>query len=161
MLWRELLDQWGLSGLAINPGVLAAEFHPSDEDRDAAWALYVELLTRITTQPLPPEQGDEKAALASVHELFALTREIMRGTGGRHALEFAKIAIVLLNQKVRPFTAKWHRQSLTGGFDGLAGRQEFRAELAQLQDMLLRYTRLLGSMAGIQGDDDLTRIEAT
>jgi hypothetical protein len=160
MQWRELLHQWGLSGLTINPGVLAADFHPSDEDKDAAWALYVELLTRITTQPLPQEQGDERAALESVHQLFALTRDILRSTGGRHAREFAKIAIVLLNQQVRPFTSKWYRLSLTGGFDGLTGRQEFRAELALLQDVLLRYARLLGSMAGIEGDDDLTRIEA-
>ncbi|MEX8520277.1 MAG: hypothetical protein AB3X44_17355 [Leptothrix sp. (in: b-proteobacteria)] len=159
MKWRELLDLWSLSGLQINPGVLGAEFKPSDNDKDAAWAMYVELLTRITTQPLPQEQGDERAALESVHQLFPLTRDILRSTGGRHAREFAKIAIVILNQQVRPFTSKWHRLSLTGGFDGLTGRQEFRTELAHLQDVLLRYTRLLGCMAGVEADDDLTRIE--
>lgn len=160
MLWRELLDQWGLTGLKINRGVLDAEFRPGDQDKDAAWALYVELLTRITTQPLPQEHGDEKSALESVAQLFPLTREILRTTGGRHAREFAKIAIVVLNQKVRPFTAKWHKLALGGAFDGLARCKEFRDELAELQDVLLRYTRLLGSMAGLEANDDLTRIEA-
>lgn len=159
MQWRELLDQWSLSGLKINVGVLNAEFKPSDPDRDAAWALYVELLTRITTQPLPRGYGDELAALKSVHDLFALTREILKAPGARHAREFAKIAIVVLNQKVRPFTAKWHKLSLAGAFDDKAQCDTFRNELEVLQGVLLHYTQLLGAMAGVEGDDDLTRIE--
>ena len=37
MKWRELLDQWSLSSLKINVGVLDAEFKPSDQDKEAAW----------------------------------------------------------------------------------------------------------------------------
>lgn len=159
MKWRELLDQWSLSGLKIKFGVLEAEFEPKDQDRDAAWAMYVELVTRITTHPLPDSEGDEQAALASVHSLFALTREVLRTTGGRHAREFAKIAVVVLNQKVRPFTAKWHRLALAGALKDAQQCAAFRAELATLQQVLLHYTRLLGSMAGVEGDDDLTQID--
>ena len=160
MKWCELLDQHGLSGLKIGAAFLAAEFRPGEHDRDAAWAMYVELLTRVTGQTLQHEHGDEKAELDSVYQLFPLTREILRARGGRQAREFAKIAIVVLNQKVRPFTTKWHRLSLAAAFSGLARCKEFRDELAVLQDVLLRYTQLLGSMAGVPAHEDLTRIEA-
>ena len=54
-----------------------------------------------------------KRALDSVYSLFPTTRTIIR-THGRDAMEFTKIAVVVLNQIVRPFTAKWHRLSLQG-----------------------------------------------
>jgi len=50
MKLRDFLENWGLSGLKINLGFLEGEFEPQDPDRNAAWELYVELLTRITTQ---------------------------------------------------------------------------------------------------------------
>src|SRR5882672_11242277 len=105
---RDFLEKWGLSSLKINLGFLEGEFAPSDPDRAAAWELYIELLTRVTTQYLPPEDGDEKTALASVHSIFALTREILRRQGSGSG-EFAKLAIPVLNQIIRPFTARWHR----------------------------------------------------
>jgi hypothetical protein len=71
---RDFLEQSGLSSLRINLGFLEGEFAPRDPDRAAAWELYVELLTRITTQHLPPEDGGEKAALDSVYAIFPLTR---------------------------------------------------------------------------------------
>ena len=114
MKLRELLDKWSLTKLRVNAGFLDAEFQANDQEKDAAWAMYVELLTRITTQALPAEQGDEAAALASVHQLFAITRDILRSSGARHADKFAKIAIVVLNQKVRPFTSHWHKAALAG-----------------------------------------------
>lgn len=36
------------------------DFAPQEVDKNAAWDLYVELLTRITTQPLLKEHGDEQ-----------------------------------------------------------------------------------------------------
>jgi len=155
MKLRELLDRWSLTGLKINAGILEAEFAPKDRDRDAAWAMYVELLTRITTQALPSDHGDEATALESIHKLFGLTREILRETGGRHAGEFAKIAIVILNQKVRPFTAYWHKASRAGAFDDPAQCQRFRSELADLQRVLTHYAELLSELAGVE---DLTRL---
>ena len=78
---RDFLEKWGLSGLKINLKFLEAEFAPRDPDRAAAWELYIELLTRITTQYLAPEDGDEKTALDSVYALFKETRVILRGDG--------------------------------------------------------------------------------
>lgn len=104
----DFLREWGLSGLKLTLGFVEAEFAPTGTDRLAAWELYVELLTRITTQPLPDADGDEPTALASVHALFPLTREILR-KHGPGSNEFAKLAIPVLNQIIRPFTARWHK----------------------------------------------------
>lgn len=155
MKLRDFLEQWGLSGLKINLGFLEGEFSPRDPDRNAAWELYVELLTRITTQYLAPEDGDEQRALDSVHAIFPLTREILRKHGAG-AGEFAKIAIPVLNQVIRPFTAKWHRLSLAKAFDDPARCRQFRAELADLQRTLRSYTRALAGMAQVE---DLTDLE--
>ena len=133
-------------------------FRPSD--RDAAWELYIEMLTRIVTQPLPPESGDEKTALDSIHALFALTRDILR-RHGPETIQFTKIAIPVLNQVVRPFTAKWHNQSLAGVFDDDEKRQAFRQELAILQEELRNYNRMLADIAGVEDLTDLEQVGGT
>ena len=48
-------------------------------------------------------------ALDSFYALFPVTREILRRRG-RGAIAFSKVAIPVLNQVVRPFTARWHRE---------------------------------------------------
>lgn len=157
MKFRDFLEQWGLVGLKINLGFLEGSFQPNDPDRAAAWDLYIELLTRVTTQPLPADAGDEKSALDSVYNLFPLTRDILKKHGSGSG-EFAKIAIPVLNQIVRPFTAKWHRLSLAKAFDDATQCAEFRQELAVLQDRLRTYTRALAAMAAVE---DLTSLEST
>ena len=157
MKLRDFLEQWGLVGLKINLGFLEGSFQPNDPDRAAAWDLYIELLTRVAIQPLPAEVGDEKSVLDSVYELFPLTREILKKHGSGSG-EFAKIAIPVLNQIVRPFTAKWHRLSLAKAFENPAQCTEFRKELAVLQERLRTYTRALAAMAAVE---DLTSLENT
>ena len=156
MTHREFLARSGLSELNLNPHFLEAEFSPGAPDRTAAWELYVELLTRITTQRLAPDEGDEKAALDSVYSLFPLTRELLRKHGAG-AAEFAKLAIPVLNQIIRPFTAKWHRVALSGGLGEPVRCAEFRAELSRLQKILRGYTQALAAMASV---DDLTTLES-
>ncbi len=129
--------------------------HLIRNDRKAAWDLYIEMVTRITTQPLPPEHGDEKTALDRVYSLFPTTREILLAQGP-DCVEFAQIAIVILNQEVRPFTAKWHRKSLAGAFDDPASRTEFRTELESLQEILRAYMRTLAVLAGIEDISNLS-----
>ncbi len=137
MKFSELLDKWSLSKLSITAGFLNMEWQPNDTDKQCAWEMYVELLTRITTQPLADEHGDEKTAL--------------------------------LNQIIRPFTAKWHKHALAGELDSINAPnndknskrnvescQQFRAELAELQAELTNYSKLLADIAGVE---DLTRLE--
>lgn len=157
MKWSQWLSDWGLSNLKISAGFAEMEFSPQDSDQDAAWEMYIELLTRVSTQALPHGHGDEKTALDSIYSLFPTTREIIK-RHKRHALEFTKIAIIVLNQVVRPFTAKWHQRSLNNAFSDLEQCKLFREELTTLQITLTKYTSMLGKMAGVE--DDLVFLES-
>lgn len=151
----QLFKDANLDKINLSTTGVSAEISFKATDKNAAWELYIEMLTRIVTQPLPEEAGDEKTALDSVYSLFPTTREILR-RHGRKAIEFSKVAIPVLNQVVRPFTAKWHRESLSGAFDDPAIRQDFREELAMLQVELRNYNSLLSKIAGVE---DLTNLE--
>ncbi len=157
MNFSNWLEKWGMASLKITPPFLQMEWTPKDADKNAAWALYIELLTRITTQPLPIEHGDEKTALDSVYSLFATTREVIREYGPE-CINFTKIAIVVLNQVIRPFTAKWHRKSIAGDFEDETERTVFRDELAALQEELRKYSQMLADIADVE---DLTNLEDT
>ena len=157
MRLQDLFEKWNLTGLKVKTPVMEMEWHPSDPDKDAAWDLYVELLTRITTQPLPDEDGIEKTALESVHKLFDLTRETLK-THGRSCIHFTRIAVVVLNQVIRPFTARWHKLSEEGAFNNPENCKEFRQELRELRADLVNYTKLLSDLANVE---DLTEIEET
>ena len=157
MKWHQWLENWDMTSLRISAPFLEMEWSPSEPDRSAAWELYIELLTRITTQSLGDQEGDDKTALDSVYSLFPTTRAIIKDNG-RDCIEFTKLAIVVLNQKVRPFTAKWHRLSLEKGFGDAGVRRQFREELRQLQAVLKTYAGMLADMAGVE---DLTSLEAT
>ena len=152
----EFLAKHGLSKVTLNMGFATAELDFEETDRDAAWDLYVEMLTRITTQPLPGDVGDEQTALSSVYSLFPTTREVLRHRG-RRSIEFSKVAIPILNQIVRPFTTKWHREAESGAFEDPARCQEFRAELESLQLDLRKYNRMLAEVAEVE---DLTDLES-
>lgn len=155
MKWKKWLENWDMTSLKISAPFLEMEWSPKDEDKAAAWELYVELLTRITTQKLKLEDGDEKTALDSIFSLFPITRDVLKNNT-RHCTEFTKIAIVVLNQVIRPFTAKWHRLSLEGAFDDSVKCNEFRNDLEQLQIKLRQYTKMLAHMAGVE---DFTELE--
>jgi hypothetical protein len=155
MKWGKWLENWDMSSLKIKAPFLEVEWKPQDEDKAAAWDLYVELLTRMTTQKLDDNHGDEKTALTSIFLIFSITRDVMKNNG-RHCIEFTKIAIIVLNQIVRPFTAKWHGLSVNGAFDDPEKCKEFRVELAELQRILKIYTKMLADMAGVE---DLTGLE--
>ncbi len=159
MKWRDWLEEWGMTSLKIKTPFLETEWKPQDEDKAAAWELYVELLTRVTTQSLDDTHGDEKTALGSLHKLFPLTRDVIKNHG-RGCVEFTKIAIVVLNQVIRPFTAKWHRPSTTGAFEQPDKCREFRRELKALQTELRKYTKMLADMAGVEDLTDLEGEEA-
>ena len=155
MKWKKWLENWDMTSLKINAVFLEMEWNPSEPDKNAAWGLYIELLTRITTQKLDTAHGDEETALASVFSLFATTRQIIKDNG-KDCIEFTKIAVVILNQKIRPFTAKWHKVSVAGGFESKETCQEFRDEFSALQNVLSIYTQMLAQMAGVE---DLTNLE--
>jgi len=104
---------------------------------------------QITTQPLADDSGDEESALTSIYSLFGITREILK-TKGRKASNFSKVAIVVLNQIVRPFTAKWHKKMLEKAFENEPDCIEFRKELKDLQCDLVKYSKILADFAKVE-----------
>lgn len=155
MKLQSKLQKFGLQNLKLKTGFLELDWQPNPIDQQAAWELYVELLTRIATQPLACEEGREDSALSSVYSLFPTTRDILKSKG-RECSDFSKIAIVVLNQVVRPFTAKWHPLSEKEAFKDQAQCEQFRNELIELQKQLKNYTALLADIAGVE---DLTELE--
>lgn len=152
---KDLFEKWGLSGVKLKTPIMDMEWEPSDPDKNAAWDLYVELLTRVSTQRLSDDAGTEIAALDSVYGLFDLTRTTLK-QHGRKAEHFTKIAIIVLNQIIRPFTSKWHKEKEIGSFSDANKRVEFRQELRFLQNQLRSYTQVLAELADVEDLTDIT-----
>jgi hypothetical protein len=110
-----------------------------------AHVLWVELSTRITTQSLHYRSGSEEAAAKSVYDLFKLTRQLMETNP--EAEVFCEIALVLLNEVLRPYTARWHgwieedatEKGPAGRFRDEIVRRKFRLELRDLQASLIPF----------------------
>jgi hypothetical protein len=146
MTWKEFLEKHHGAPERPFDSVLLARWgdeawSPGQEDRKAAGKLHTQLESRIATQRLEYRDGVEAAALKSVYDLFERTRTITDAhPEGRH---FSTLAWHVLNTYVRPFTAKWHRQSERGALDALDATDEFRAELQEVQATLRKFDTLL------------------
>jgi hypothetical protein len=128
------------------------EMEVSDAEARAAWALYVELATRVSAHPLAPGAGSAAEALASLHSVFASTREILRASGTEVAQtpdSLGPIAIRMLNDGLRPFVVKWHTELRTESDLTGERRTAFDEELATLRVELERYVQALAQIAGI------------
>ena len=96
---------WGMGGVSIDI---------SEEAELAAWALYVELNTRIATEPLKKGDGSVREALTSLYKLFGIVREELKKAGidvarvrkGKESL--GSISMSFLNNVIRPDLVKWH-----------------------------------------------------
>lgn len=97
-------------------------------DRHAAWAMFVELDTRIATQPLV--NSSDISALTSLSLLFSEFRTISRKYGA-DSRKFYETTYPILNDGLRPFTSKWHTK-----LSNENQNQEFRAELKEIQKIL-------------------------
>lgn len=100
----------------------------TQSDRHAAWAMFVELDTRIATQPLT--NGSDVSALTSLSLLFSKFRTISRKYGA-DSRNFYETTYPILNDDLRPFTSKWHTK-LSDEDQNL----EFRSELEDIQKIL-------------------------
>lgn len=154
MKLKKFFNKFQLTSIKLNSKFAEVEIEFSNHDKECAWYLYVELITRITTQPLPNQVGDESTALESVHSIFKSTRDILKEKG-RKAVEFTKISIIVLNQVIRPFTAKWHKKLLCNAFNKHKECIEFRKDLSSLQIKLRNYSKMLAAIAEVE---DLTTL---
>jgi len=151
--------------LGWGPAKLSGEWRPDQAERDAAWELYVELVTRITVAPLAPNHGILREALSSLYQLFGVTREILRKYGPSVAkpprkseYRFGHLAIWMLNAVLRPVLAQWHpalqeweatRPEGTAVVAHEAAWErsaELRAELERLRRVLLQYAEIFAEV---------------
>jgi hypothetical protein len=147
---------------------MTGKWTADETQRLAAWALYVELATRVTTVPLRPEDGLLREAMSSLYSLFGSTRKILRRhgpsvgiPGPESSLSVGYIAVNVLNAGVRPFLAKWHPELARweqGPHEGVGVAAHERAwehaatvrkELADLQRSLNQYAKTLEAALGI------------
>lgn len=96
-------------------GEIRGNWKPDKKEREAAWEMYVELVTRISVVELKPDEGLLREALSSLYTLFDTTRGILRKYGTAVAkpkrggdMSFGRIAVRVLNEIIRPVLAKWH-----------------------------------------------------
>lgn len=146
---KDLFEDWGPCSINVKLPFFEMEFEPQPDDRALAWAMYVELVTRITTQPLGDSEGDEESALESIHSFFSATRDILKEYG-RKCPKFTGIAICVLNKEIRPFAAKWHQLSRKGTLNTDDGKSLFRSELKNLQLILRYYAKTLSQIADVE-----------
>ena len=149
MQWRDVLAEWGVNKLQLKLGFLDMEFVPQDDDRNAAWELYVELATRISTQPLPSGLGADAKALVSLYSLFQTTRDIMK-RHGPGAIHFTRIGIAVLNRVLRPFLTRWHGVINAENKPSSATQDEFRKQLELVRLDMLQYARVLAKIADVE-----------
>ncbi|MEA3273752.1 MAG: hypothetical protein U9Q81_00310 [Pseudomonadota bacterium] len=168
-----------LQSLSINLpfGLGGANIVVTEAQRTVAWALYVELATRVAGVELKPGMGSAREALSSLHSLFETTRSVLRdqGPGAAEGPEsVGPIAIEILNQGLRPFLVEWHT-SLSGfeaqqieeqrsRFGGEVTvvvdearwpeRDAFYRELEENRQGMLQYIQALARIAGISHPAD-------
>jgi hypothetical protein len=118
---------------------------PLSPDQCAAHELLSELRTRISTQPLLYQYGVEARALQSLWEVFGQARAAMKKYPGCE--RFADAVTGVLNVQLRPITAKWDRAHAEGRLNARDGADEFRRDLAKVQESLRQFARQLHQMA--------------
>lgn len=150
-------------GLPFNLGSIDLE---NDEAQQrAAWALYLELSTRISTVPLEEGMGILREALTSLYNVFNITRQILREAGPEIAKgpnSLGAIAIDVLNKGLRPFLVKWHpalkdyEEKKPAGLTSVDHERNWeraaalRQELEAVRQQMVIYVAALAKIAGIE-----------
>ena len=144
-------------------GIGSASWEADPTERNAAWELYVELVTRVAVQSLNPQEGLVREAMNSLYSLFGSTREILRKAGpkvGASHDSVGGIAIAVLNNGLRPFLSKWHplllewEEEKSSGVSSQAHEKAWDKELVvrdaldALRQDLSQYADALGVIAG-------------
>jgi len=154
--------------LPFGIGGVKGTWEPDENERTAAWEMYVELVTRISVAELGPEEGLLREALSSLYSLFGTTRAILREKGpsvaqakGGGKYSFGYLAVIILNQVLRPVLAKWHPLLLDyesrrpvglsqGEYERAWPRNmELRGVLNEVRGTLGEYAELLAKVAEV------------
>lgn len=142
------------------------KFAVTAESQQVAWRLFVELATRVSTQQLPPGGARIRSALTSLHSLLAFIRDLLkenppsRRTGAEPTVE--QLAIVMLNNELRPFLTHWHhslvewqKQNPTLDEEQWPLNEQCRAELLRVQGNLREYVLTFGELAAVPNAQEI------
>lgn len=158
---------------------LAADaWGPDRAEKQAAWEIYVELVTRVPMTILEDDRGLLSEALASFYSLFQTTRTILRQLGPVQThpdagpeRSVSYLAVGMLNLALRPFLSKWHpllkdyedRRPMSVGvleYERQWERYtELRQEMIALRPPLLDYADAFAQIAGTSSLIGDTRME--
>ena len=143
------------------PQVSELTFVVNNDARQVAWKLYIETVTRVSTQPLSDEEGFIREALSSLYGLFATTRDTLKSSrpsvpvSGSQTVEH--LAVTMLNHELRPFLSKWHPRlrdfEKTHPDDKESAwpdNMACRAELRHVQDHLVGFALGFARLAGVR-----------
>jgi hypothetical protein len=143
-------------------------FAVTRDSQQVAWKLFVESVTRISTQPLESGGGMLREALTSIYSLFGITREVLKqaqpsAKAGRDPT-VEHLAIAMLNNELRPFLSRWHpalRRWETQHPDepdsAWPEAAECRAQLTTMQQHLEQYVLGFGRLAGLPNAREILR----
>jgi hypothetical protein len=130
--------------------------------RSVGWRIFVELASRIATQPLQANTGSLHEALDSLHELYGIIRDELKKSPPLQ-LEAAKdgdtveaIALDILNGPLRQFLATWHPRLPTGGGQNndeseWTQAEQCRADLEKVRADIAEKAKRLGTVIGLRG----------
>ena len=149
-------------------GGIEGTWEPDDSERQAAWELYVELVTRISVAELHPNEGLLREALSSLHTLFDTTRNVLRKYGpgiarpkGGNTVSFGHLAVTILNVVIRPVLAQWHpvlldyesaKESTLSPSEHerqWEKSEELRRTLNEVRRVLIEYANILAQVADV------------
>ena len=142
-------------------------FAVTRDSQQVAWKLFVESVTRISTQSLSANEGLLREALTSLYGLFAITREALKEahpstkTGKDPTVEH--LAIAMLNNELRPFLSHWHpvlgqwEKEHPHAESEWPQSAECRAQLIVVQQRLQAYVLGFGRLAGLPNASEVLR----
>ncbi|WP_083958225.1 hypothetical protein [Herbidospora mongoliensis] len=143
------------------PQVSQLKFVVNNESRQVAWELFIETVTRVSTQPLDDDDGLIREAMNSLYGLFAITRDVLKASrpsvpaSGDQTVEH--FAITMLNHELRPFLSKWHprlrefeKRSPDAPESSWPDNAECRTELRGIQAAMRTYALGYAELAGIR-----------
>jgi len=144
------------------PGLGEVVFEVGDAQRQAGWRIFVEISTRVVTQPLQPSGGLVRNILDSFFRIFEVVRTELKAMPPsprteKKTVEF--LAARLLNVGIRPFLSYWHPRLVAWerSNPGVSWPDEdpCRAALEVKRKELVEYAIELGKLVGVSHPEQI------
>ena len=166
-LWTKFQsEEWRITEIELGTDGPTWKLANGSSQRRVAWSLFVELATRVVTQPMSGTEGDDCAALNSLYQLFNSVRKIISEMEPTPLLSGDSLdtvetySLAMLNQDLRPFLAKWHpkwdqweQSHKDKHCSDWEQHEEFRRDLERLRQKIITRAKGLGKIAKVSDID--------